>query len=376
VNPKIDKSYYAGSAALTTAFCLEALSKYLIVTESKEGKETRVRTIIEKTQLHKQIMQKVEKRLLFLDKTTHTSALGTLDKMLENDPQQQITLLCYYFAQALGDKKKNITDDFITNLGMANVFGWLAYTIYDDFFDEEGDPRLLSIANIALRSVCEIYEKILPRKSGFTEIFHNIMDTLDYANAWEAANCRITISNKKFIFKNIVIPDFLNYDILAQKSLGHALGPVAILFSLGYKKNSPEVKKLLLFFKHYLIARQLNDDAHDWEQDLLRGYCNSVGSLLLKKYHQKLSKSRKSIKREEYIAELHKLFWYEVITEVCTLIQHHTQLARNALYDCFVIVDHRSLEQMIITYEKAAWTALNERKKALKFLETYTSTES
>ena len=372
VNPKKDKPYFAGSSTLTTAFCLEALNKYfhLLVTEKKEKQ---AESAIKKTLLHKQIMQTVEKRFLFLDKTTQQNAFSTLDTIIKNDSQQQVTLLSYYFVNMLGDKKKKISDDFIAKLGMANVFGWLAYTIYDDFLDEEGDPRLLSIANIALRTVSEVYENILPKHTKFTQTFHGIMDTLDSTNAWEAANCRVTINNNRFDLENFIIPDFRNFERLAEKSLGHALGPVAILFSLGYTKQSPEMKSLLLFFKHYLIARQLNDDAHDWEKDLLKGYCNSVGSLLLEKYRRELSKNKESIVMGKHIKRLQKIFWYEVIVEVCSLINQHTQIARDALNSCSVIAEHHLLDQLLIPHEKAARIALDERKNALKFLQTYTS---
>src|SRR6266568_1907929 len=371
VNPKKDKPYYAGSAALTTALCLEALCKYL-PTISVGDKKAREKIDIKKDRLHEQIIKKAEKRFSFLDEKTYRNTLGILDKIINNDNQQQVSLLPYYFAQTLGSKKKKVPEEFMLDLGVANVFGWLAYTIYDDFLDLERkeDTQILSVANIALRSVCGIYEKILPRKIRFSEMFHNIMDSLDSSNAWETTNCKIAINNNTFDLKNFAVPNFLGYERLAEKSLGHALGPVAILFSLGYNKHSPEVRNLLLFFKHYLIARQLNDDAHDWEQDLLKGNCNSVGSLLLKKAHLY---DREKVSTEKYIQKLQKIFWHEIIVEVCALINEHTQKAKKALHDCTVIIDHHFLEQMVTPYEKAARIALDERKKALEFLEIYTS---
>jgi hypothetical protein len=367
VNPKKDKPYFAGSSALVTALCLEALSKYLHAI-SIGIEERREHSSIKEAQLHGQIMQKVEKRFSILDKKIYGNTLGILDKIIKND--KQISLLPYYFTQTLGEKKKNVPEEFLIDLGIANVFGWLAYTIYDDFLDGEGNPQLLSVANIALRSLCYIYENILPERVGFTKLFFTIMDTLDFANAWETVNCRIVISNNIFDLRNFVIPNSLGYESLAEKSFGHALGPVALLFLLGYNKNSPEVRSLLLFFKHYLIMRQLNDDAHDWKQDLLRGYCNSVGLLLMNKIH---FDSSGKISTEKHIQKMQKIFWHETIIEVCAQINEHAHSARQALNNCSVIVDSHPLEQLLVPYENISREALAERMSILKFLRTYSS---
>src|SRR5207302_1646631 len=112
------------------------------------------------------------------------------------------------------------------------------------------------------------------------------------------------------------IPDYKNYKQLAQKSLGHGLGPFAVLFSLGYRKNSPEIKNLLLFFTHYLIARQLNDDAHDWEKDLQLGHINAVCALIVKRYQ---TKEHLSLPYDQVVPQLQQVFWDEIIEDVCAL---------------------------------------------------------
>lgn len=372
VNPKRDQTYYAGSSALTTAFCLEALNNYIRLFATY-GRGLQKKSETHEALLHRAITQRVKNKFLPLDKTIYKNTHKFIDELLKKDPLYQITLLPYYFAKSLTSKNKDITDEFLITLGEANLYGWIAYTIYDDFLDEKGDPHTLAIANIALRALCEVYETILPQQPGFVDIFHTIMDNLDSANAWEVRNCVLFIKNRSYDFNTFVMPDFLDNAILAKKSLGHALGPIAILFYLGYNKKSPEVQNLLLFFKHYLIARQLNDDAHDWEQDLLHGHINAVSALLMRTIFKKGGPKSKKISIKRLLASLQKVFWHTTIDEVCVLVNEHIKNAKTALSNCTAIIDYSLFENLLAPHERAAKMALEERENALKFFDTYTT---
>ena len=162
---------------------------------------------------------------------------------------------------------------------------------------------------------------------------------------------------------------------MAEKSLGHALGPAAILFSLGYSDKSSEVKSLMKFFKHYLIARQLNDDAHDWEKDLKMGHINAVGAAILKNIKTKEHKDKgvvrgqlSNIKSNELFQ---RVFWYEVVVDVCQTVLNNVQLARKALQQISIITDPRLFERILVKVEESAKKALKEREETLKFLKAY-----
>lgn len=349
VNPKKDKTYFAGSSALTTAFCLEAIAKYQKALVKNENQALSKQT--DEKKIYQAIVDRVEKRFASFDKPLKKIIFAFIHKLLHDDTAKQISLLPYYFTQTLGRRQKEISSELVIQLGAVNVFGWIAYTIYDDFLDEEGDPHLLSFATIALREVINIFENILPQ-TDFVAFSQQIMDQLDRANAWEVSNTR---SKSK-------LPRYGNYHQLADKSLGHALGPLAILFALGYNKNSPEIKNLLLFFTHYLIAKQLNDDAHDWEHDLQKGQINAVGAMLLKKQREGKNKTHK---------KLQKIFWYEVLPDVSRLILKHTKKAHTLLKKCPVVIDQQPLVKLLETCEQSAHTALEEQAKTLQFLKHY-----
>lgn len=359
------KKYYAGSSTLTTAFCLEALNKFKVESQKFQPKDgpplagkVNDSEIKSEEKIYKTVIKKARQRFLSLDTDLRKQVLKILSKTLKGDKDKQIILLPYFFKNSLTPKLNlTVKDDFVVELGLANLYGWMAYTIYDDFLDEEGDPKLLSVANLCLRELTIIFNNLLSREISFTKFANKVLDTIDSANAWEVLNTRC-LTNK--------IPNYGNLSKLEEKSLGHALGPLAILFSLGYKENSREVKALLSFFKHYIIARQLNDDAHDWEEDLKKGHINAVGAQILKKAQSSKSKTKKlDIEKLQYV------FWHYTIVDVGSDIIHHIKLAKNDLKKISIIKNTSLLNKLLIPVEGSAKGALKERKEAMKFLKAY-----
>lgn len=359
------KKYYAGSPALTTAFALEAITKYAIATQNYERECVFMQVNLYEKKLSKEILLTFRKRFINFDTKWKVQIRTITKELLKKDPEKHILLLPYYFTSSLGKKKDLIPYELLIKLGVANLFGWIAYTIYDNFLDNEGEPPLLPFANVALREVTSIFVEVLPH-SDFYLFSKKIMDQIEQANFWEMTNCRVPITDTVYLTSN-QIPNFLNHRQLAQKSLGHALGPLAILFALGYTKNSPEVKSLLLFFIHYLITKQLHDDAHDWENDIKKGHINAIGALLLQRYSSH-SPNRPLV---TVVPHLQKLFWYEVILDVNVIISKHIRLAKKVLHDCSPIIDKTPLEMMLKEFEDGMEMAIQERHKALAFLKKY-----
>lgn len=338
-DPVIKKRrYYAGSVALTTAFCLEALTMY----------HQKIKTIIPKTEkkdlqaekLYYTVIKKAEERFSKLGTELQSIASTVLSETIKKDLDKQVILLPYYFCQSLGQEGKSIGRDFLVTLGLANLYGWIAYRIYDDFFDSEGNSLRLSLANICLRELTVIYQDLIPAQ------YRDIMNKMDSANAWEIAHTRF--DPQKYPPQSI--PDYDNLSQLAYKSFGHALGPIAILIRLGYGFKSPKVNKFLTFFRHYIIARQLNDDAHDWENDMNHGQINAVGAMILSRITQK--------------SDMQKIFWEEIYECVAQIIYRHTNIAKKAW---------PSLSFLIILIESSLQNGLTERQKSLNFLNTYQS---
>lgn len=353
------KTLYAGAASMTTALCLEAIHNY--EQAKNQRSQTRGSSVkhvkAEDARIQQKILQAVDGRISILADDLKAAARSMLAKMVASDRDGQIMLLPHLFRQSLNGVGKAIPDDLVIQLGAANLFGWLAYTIYDDFIDEEGDPRLLSVANVALRESWELFSSVLPGSWEFVEFIKIVFDTIDEANCWEVTHCRMP--DKQAGFR---IPDYGDLYQLAHKSLGHILGPIAILFALGFAKDSPEVSGTMQFFRHYIIARQLNDDAHDWEDDFSRGHVNAAMAMMLKESDQLLHQS---------VDDLRQWFWKKTVVTVCQEMLSHLQQAKSGLESVSIISRKDFFQGMMEHIERSTQKALTEREETMKFLETY-----
>lgn len=348
------KTLYAGSSSITTALAIEAMNKFKqCVMRPPAAPQPAAVKKNEGTseQIYAAIKRSVKRRFAECDTDLRKEANAIIAKTFRGDTDREIALLPYFFRQSLGGGGEHISDDLVGALGAANVFGWMAYTIYDDFLDEEGSPSALAVANICLRESVEIFRIVLPSETGFAEFSQRIFDRIENANAWEVRNCR----NIKHI------PDYGDYVRLAERSLGHALTPVAILFALGQREHSASVKNVMQFFTHYIIARQLNDDAHDWEDDLSRGQINAAGSKLL----------RITRGKELNEEQLKKIFWEKVVVVICKEMVQHADRARGALMRTPEITDKTFFEKLLSKIERSGDEALGERAATMKFIRSY-----
>lgn len=365
---KNGKKYYASSPALSSAFCLEALNKYnSAISKKKAPKKKNILLDNESKRIKNNIIKIIKKRFSVFDIRTKEIFDRTLRSTLKNDKKSQLPLLSYYFRKSLGSKGKVISDKYIEKLGTANVLGWIAYTIYDDFFDNEGNPQKLPIANICLREISKIFTSREISRNDFGSIFENIMDKLDSSNVWETTFCRVVIKDSKFkIPKNL--PDYKGHQKLYERSMGHSLGPIAILSSLGFGKNSSEIKNTILFFRHYIIAKQLDDDMHDWEKDLQKGCLSPVVCEIIKVFRKKYK--RDCIDIAEDSKRLKEIFWYKIVTDTCSDIIKNARKAKRCLREIKIIENYDLLEMPVKSIETSAQKTIEEQKETIEFLKS------
>lgn len=315
------------------------------------------------------IRMKARERFNALPEMFASSAHDVIERTIAGNPDKQMSLMPHYMRAALGKKGKKFGDDHIAELGLANIFFWSAFIIYDDFWDEDeaADPRLLPVANMFARQYSDFFTALLSKKSGFRAFFHSLMDKLDAANAWETEYCRMDMENGI-----CVIPDTLpayddEYGIKFYPAAGHVLGPVAMLAEIGHAAESDEANALIEYFKHYLIAMQLNDDAHDWKEDLSRGHISAAVFLLLQKWRVEYP-GRNEIHLAHDMSALEQLFWFEALAPLCATVLSHADQSRQALRSLGSVENHEPLEQCIVRNETIAREALRERKKSGDFL--------
>lgn len=353
---------YAGSSALTAAFCIEALAKYF---EASRTEVLNVNSSLEHTSTHEHIRDIARSECLGVPQELRSIALKQIDKM--SDPK--ITALSYEFKNSLGKKGESVPVQIVESLALGSLYGWMAYTIYDDFLDDESDPILLSSANFFLRRLVNIYKALDNNIPGSWGVFMSVMDVIDNANTWEQVHCRIPLEQRNYLPDHV--PSFGSYENLADRSFGHALGSLTELFSIGYTEDSEEYKALAFLLRHYLIARQLHDDAHDWAEDLMSGRINSVAALLIPRWKNAPANENQSDSLANLLPHLRKFFWTTIIDEVVDAISKQIAAAREAREKSDLLRKSFFMENYLTALERTAQGTLEERDKMLRFLESY-----
>jgi len=316
--PEKGKLRFAGSAELTTAFVIEALTLWqksqAVVPEQKYTPPEKL---------------KAQYRELLIS---------------QNAPE--VIDSANIIARA-GSWRLNSSSLRHLNRGSRN--GWLAYAIYDDFIDGEGYPKQLGIANLATRESIRHFAMAIP-DDDFHRFVNKVFELMDSANLWELQHARNPLE----------LPRYGSYARLAHRSWGHVIAPTGALVLAGFPLDGVEIATLHNFFRHYIIAKQLADDAHDWLSDLRRNHITPVVALLLKEQSH-----NNDVDRQLY-------FWQHVIDEVNSIIREHLGRARALLDDCYFFTDTSELGAWLNTLEKTCAQAEQGREAALQFIATFT----
>lgn len=351
------------STALTTALACEALSKYAGALKPATA-QPKTNSKIPDTIYHQAVGQ-VQARFASLDIDIRREAATALERLLRQDGDRQIILLPYVWQQSLKPAQLKMNPKTLVDLGAASLFGWTAYTIYDDFLDEEAVPKQLPVANVSLRALAAIFNDQAAENPAHLAFINSILDEIESANAWEVSNCRVEVSGG--VLKLNAIPDYGSLRRLAQRSFGHALGPICLLLRRGHAPDSLAITKTLEFFEHYLIARQLNDDVHDWESDLGKGHINAVAAILLKNagYHAG------EVPIEDLVTQLRDNLWNTQIRPVCQIIGDHLALAEQALVGNPALKNSSALTDLLIPLRRSIDLALEGQAASLEFIQAF-----
>jgi hypothetical protein len=341
----------------------KSLSKKEIMESENTGMFT-----AEESKIMEIIYKKFDERMATFPPELRSVARSVIDKTISGNRDKQMSLMSFYTKQAFGKRGEQISDEIVAEMGLANIFFWTAFIIYDDFWDEDeaAQPKLLPVANIFARHYINYFITLLPKDSGFSDFFHQIMDNLDAANFWETQVCRTKVEGSAFYIPK-TLPNYADYENKFRPASGHVLGPVAMLMLLGYKIDSSEIKNFIDYFRHYLIAMQINDDAHDWEEDMGRGHISTVVDMLSLDF----GKKEGIIDLEKDLPGLKKVFWFKTIKKAAETAISHTEKSRRALKNIGVFEDTAPLERIINASESVAKKALAEQAESIKFLETY-----
>jgi len=348
-------SYVAGSAALTTAFVCEALSLY---------EHSQRRHIVSPTHHVKPNSGMLMARRhgpTMSQPVIRKQYLQALRNIARRDTDGQISRLASQFAHDAG---LAIDTTKIQYLDAASINGWIAYTVYDDLLDGEGDSKQLGMANVAQRQCLQHLRRALENDPLFDHFAHEVLTIIDEANSWEVTYAQQPVVDGKIRLKHL--PAYGDLAQLAQRSWGHVLATSGVLLASDYQLDGPDVQSWHCFFHHFLIARQLNDDAHDWLEDLSAGRITAVVALLLAA--QQLPTT---IVIGRDTPRLRQHFWQTTVLQVCDLIEDHIQLATTALDACTFLQDDSYYRQLLHNLTAAASASREGRQEAFDFMHSF-----
>lgn len=317
------------------------------------------------------IREKFNQRFTSFSPEIRQRASAAIEKTIRSNRDKQMSLMAYYTKIALGKNGESIPDELVADIGLANVFFWTAFIIYDDFWDQDeaADPRLLPIANIFARHYIDFFIG-LSEDQEFRSFFHGLMDKLDASNAWEVENCRARVEKNIFYIPS-KLPDFGDYEIKYRPASGHILSTVAILTKFGEGLKTADWGNIVSYFKHYLIGMQLNDDAHDWEEDMRRGHLSTIVTLLLNDL-RKNGWEKQTIDLDADLQEIRKTFWFITMPQYVKIVLAQTEASRKALHSISIVEAPEFLERIITATENVARQAERESTDSNALLEEYT----
>ena len=346
------------------------ISLFLLLQAEKKKKNIIIEeNLYEEEEMMKKILILADKRFENLKGEMKVFAKQEIEKTILKNCDRQMSLMAYFMKKALGKKGEIFSDNFVAELGLSNIFFWNAFIIYDDFWDEEGIPKILPTANLYARDFIKYFNLILPKESGLTDFFDRLMDRLDAANTWETVYCRAKVEGSIIQIPEI-LPDYSDYEIAFEPASAHILGPLVMMYKIGYALDSEEAINLIEYFRNYLIAMQLNDDALDWEEDLARGHLSTVVVMLLQDYLE-IYPDCKEIDMTADLLELKKIYWFKTVKRMGQTVLRHTDKSRTALFKLQSIENINFLEKLIIISESVAQKALVEQTKTIDFLNSF-----
>ncbi len=360
IDPSVKgKKHFHGASVLTASFAIEALTIYQ---RSISQQETLREPKEQKTDVLEELRRMVTAECRTLPRYLREDTLAFEIKVLESKNGLEIVGLPQAFNDSLRHPLRN-KKEFLLHLGLANLHGWTAYTIYDDFIDNEGQPHLLSVANISMRRSLQGFLNV--QNLDFQKYVQQTFDYIDNANAWELAQCRFVVNDTKIAIGKL--PSYGNLSKLAERSLGHTLTPLAILITGGNSINSSYFRELQNFFKHYLIAKQLNDDAHDWQDDVRKGHITYVVRTLL--HDLNVPMGEQSLVR--LMPRMQKQFWHYSLTHICKLMRRHVTLSQRALAKLEILKPQNVFVKLLEDIEVSINETESSQAQAINFLKHY-----
>ncbi|MFZ1300988.1 MAG: hypothetical protein WAQ27_00175 [Candidatus Microsaccharimonas sp.] len=245
-------------------------------------------------------------------KEVQVDSIAIVKKVIKIDKKGEISQLAASFRNSF-PQFQSFADNTAEILGQANLMVWVAYSMYDAIIDSDASGTIVSTANIYQRRALQLFYSAGIKQS----VFLDYLSQQDAANAWEAYHCRFVASANEITI-NLLPAEKAMTQLLSKRAVAHIIGPLCIAMS--------DNISFALFEKaltHYCIARQLNDDLHDWVEDFNAGIMSFVVARLLRSASTPVGTHNKIT----ILSHLKRIFYDQELETICTLVEHHITTA-------------------------------------------------
>lgn len=284
--------------------------------------------------------------------------------VFEEDTRHEVSLLPLFFARSL---RHPPPEETTLLLSAANLLGWIGYTMADDALDGEGAIGNETFSDLLIGETIALYSHATP--ASYKELVADIFASMPRAAKEEAQMTTCERDGTRILLPE-TIPEYGDFSLLAEKSFGHALGPIILLAIAGGSQS--DINALHTFFRSYLIARQLNDDAHDWIEDLEHARLNAASSIMLK-CAQKEGRAIPLAWDKGIINEWKVFFWETCIDVVSDRIETEVERAEMALADMAFLSDKTYLFSLIAPLAASSKEARHTRDETRVFIQALAS---
>jgi hypothetical protein len=163
------------------------------------------------------------------------------------------------------------------------------------------------------------------------------------------------------------LPDYGDCSMLADRSSAQTLTSMAVLTLCAVPYTSRAAKMVEAGLRHYIIAKQLNDDLLDWQHDVKSGQASYVVTEILRDMDVKPG----MYTLKKLIPTMRRHFRQIVIPKVAKHILHNVKQSQQLLTDSKLFKPSNDLYRLIQKLEQSVHSALDARKKAQDFYDTY-----
>ena len=338
-------------------FLTPALTRLIHIRASKEA--TNVST--EEVAMLNKINTLHDAKTTNLGKEMKLAMQRTMQQTEISNTDKQMLLMPYYIRELLKNRNMSLSDDKIAEHCLHNIYFWNAFIIYDDFWDEDekAAPQNLPIANFFHRNYISYCEKAFRDNRQLSSMFNEWMSKMEEANHREIS-CFRTIAKGEKLSIPKEVPEYGDYTIKFWPSSGHAIISLAALVEMGYTPTSSVFSCIKEYFIHYLVARQISDDLHDWKEDLDRGNLSIVTTEIIRLWKNSFPEEKEINLKRDYIM-LTNYFW-RATEKICNIALSHLEKANKALSSIDTIKRNGYLYHLLIKEKGVISRTLSEKR--------------